>query len=165
MGLLDFLRGKTECPHCGAKGARKSGEEIRCPNLHCIYFDPNLGGWEAVSEAATSQAAQGNFAPTRPITVRYLNHQGQQKTFTADAESAVRKRNHISLRVTPSGIRMALSRDRIQNLKEVEGAFPQRVRPGQEWPTPRERQVLSYHKKRKTTSALHDRIRGKYPDW
>ena len=33
------------------------------------------------------------------------------------------------------------------------------------WPTPRERQVLAYHKKYGTTSPLYEKIRAKYPDW
>ncbi len=163
MSLLDFLTGKTECPNCGTKGARKSGDQIRCPNPHCSNFDPELEGQGTVRQVAP--AHQGNFAPARPITVRYLNFERQEKTFTADAESAARKRNHISLRVTPTGTRIALSRDRIQNLPEVEQACPQRVAPGQDLPSRRERQVLSYHKNRGTTSPLYEKIRAKYPQW
>jgi hypothetical protein len=41
----------------------------------------------------------------------------------------------------------------------------ERVEPGQNWPTPREHQVLSYHKKHRTTSPLYEKIRAKYPNW
>ncbi len=163
MSLLDFLSGKTECPNCGTKGAKKSGDQIRCPNPHCSNFDPELEGQGTVRRVAATP--QGSFAPARPITVRYLNYQRQDKTFTADADSAVRKGNHVSMCVTPSGIRIALSRDRIQNLREVEEACPERVAPGQEGPSRRERQVLSYHKNRGTTSPLYEKIRAKYPQW
>jgi len=69
------------------------------------------------------------------------------------------------MRVAPTGIRITFSRDRIRNLREVESAFPQRVAEGQDWPTPRERQVMTYHKRRNTSSPLYERIRSKYPQW
>lgn len=163
MSLLDFLAGKTECPNCGTKGARKSGDQIRCPNPHCSNFDPELEGQGTVRQVV--RVHQGNFAPARPITVRYINYQRQEKTFIGDADSAVRKGNHVSMRVTPTGSRIALSRDRIQNLREVEEACPQRVAPGQEGPSARERRVLSYHKNCGTTSPLFEKIRAKYPNW
>jgi hypothetical protein len=166
MGFLDFLTGKIECPRCGAKGARGSGGRIQCPNPSCAYYDPALGGRGEVRQATTAAVAgRGGFAPAKPVAIRYRNFQGQEKTFTADAESAVRKKNHLSVRVAPQGERIVLSRDRIQNLREVEDVFPQRVAPGQPWPTPRERQVLAYHKKYKSTSPLYEKIRAKYPNW
>jgi hypothetical protein len=82
-----------------------------------------------------------------------------------DPASAMRKKNHWSVRTSPSGYYFALSRDRIQNLAAVEAALPQRVAPGQALPTARERQVLAYHKKYKSTSPLYEQIRAKYPNW
>ncbi len=161
MGLLDFLTGKIQCPSCGRKGARKSEDRIRCPNPSCPYFDASL----ARRQGGTTVAKRGDFSPARPLAIRYRNFQGQEKTFTADAESAARKKNHIVVRVVPTGERIALSRDRIQNLHEVEGALPSRPEPAEPSPTPRERRVLTYHKNRKTTSPLYEQIRAKYPDW
>jgi hypothetical protein len=108
---------------------------------------------------------RGDFRPTRPISIRYRNFQGQERTFTADADATVRKRNHLVARVTPTGRKIVLSRDRIQNVSEVDNALPHRVDLGQPWPNPRERQVLSYHKKHGTSSPLYERIRAKYPNW
>jgi hypothetical protein len=109
---------------------------------------------------------RSDFSPERALAIRYLNFQGQEKTFTADKESLVRRRNHIVARVAPTGETIALSRDRIQNLSEVEQALPQRiVTAGPSRPTARERQVLSFHKKYKSTSPLYEKIRAKYPDW
>jgi hypothetical protein len=68
-------------------------------------------------------------------------------------------------KVAPKGQQITLSRDRIQNLQEVERQMPQRIEPGQEWPNKRERQVLNYHKKYKSTSPLYEKIRAKYPNW
>jgi hypothetical protein len=105
------------------------------------------------------------FAPQKPIEIRYRNFRNEEKTFTSDATTIERKGNHLSVQVAPKGIRIALSRSRVLNLSEVEASFPQRVAPDQSWPTPRERQVLNYHKKYGTTSPLYEKIRAKYPNW
>ena len=99
------------------------------------------------------------------FTIHYRDFRGQEKTFSVDAASAYRIKNHISVKVAPKGARIILSRNRILNLTEVESAFPQRVAPGQAWPTPRERQVLNYHLRRGSTSPLYETIRAKYPNW
>ena len=109
------------------------------------------------------------------MVIRYRNFQGQEKTFNVDATSATRVKNHIKIRVAPHGLAerifaskgqvITLSRDRILNLAEVESAITERVAPGQAWPTPHERQVLTYHKKRGSTSPLYETIRAKYPNW
>src|SRR4029077_9828185 len=83
-----------------------------------------------------------SFSPAQTVMIRYRNFRGQEQTFTADPESAVRKNNHISVRVTPTGHRVTLSRGRIQNLPELDAALAERVAPGQPGPTQRERQVL-----------------------
>jgi len=80
-------------------------------------------------------------------------------------ESLRRKHNHIIARVVPTGEEISLSRERIQNLDEVDYAVPQKVERVPQGPTARERQVLAYHKKYKTTSPLYESIRAKYPDW
>jgi hypothetical protein len=163
MGLLDFLLSlfgagsKMQCPSCGAAGARKgSGGQILCKNPACPYFDTGL---------ATKLVTEGNYRPEHPVTVRYKNFQGVERTFSAERESLTRKRNHIVAQVAPTGRKIALSRDRIQNLSEVESAFPRPVAAGQPWPTSREKQVLNYHKKHGSTSPLFEKIRANYPDW
>jgi hypothetical protein len=169
MGLLDFLLkllsgGKQQCPSCGAQGAQKSSNgSIRCPNPSCPYFDATLR--RGIHERVVPVPTEGNYRPARPVTIRYRNFQGQERTFSADADSILRKNNHLVARVTPTGRKIALSRERIQNLSEVESAFPQKVDLGQPWPSPRERQVLGYHKKHGTTSPLYEKIRVKYPNW
>ncbi len=182
MGFLDFLTGGGKpifCPECGTKGAQKADSgRIRCPNSNCTNFDPsmqvisalgNLAGSGGSTSPSTPQgraaSGRGGFSPARPLTIQYSNFKGETKTFTGDADTAERKNNHISVRVMPTGARLSLSRDRIQNLAEVESALPQRVAPGQAWPTARERQVMGYHKKHGTTSPLYEQIRAKYPNW
>jgi hypothetical protein len=170
MGFLDFLKTKSQqCPSCGAQGARISEQGTRCPNPKCPYYDPALGGGAAGAGSSAPQARPtargGGFTPAQPLAIRYRNFEGQEKTFTADAVGAEWRKNHIVVRVAPTGKHIALSRDRIQNLAEVESAFPQRVAPGQNWPSPRERQVLNYHKKHGSTSPLYEKVRAKYPNW
>lgn len=174
MGFLDFLKGKPQqCPSCGSEGAKITDQGIRCPNPQCPYYDAAQAGARVGSSssvpqpvgAQSSYAGRGGFTPARPLAIRYRNFEGREKTFNADASSAERRKNHIVVRVEPTGKPIALSRDRIQNLAEVEAAFPQRVGPDQPWPSPRERQVLNYHKKHGSTSPLYEKIRAKYPNW
>lgn len=117
-------------------------------------------GW-----SSSSGAGQSGPAPAGSVTIQYRNFQGQNKTFYADGRSLHRDKNHIKATVAPKSQQISLSRDRIQNLQEVEGQMPQRVESGQDWPSARERQVLNYHKKYKTTSPLYEKIRAKYPNW
>ena len=203
MGFFNALKdilGGGKCPACGTPGVRKSGNEIRCLNPLCQYFNPSLGPSDAPPQppeppqasqqmqqppqgkpsgwsSAPAQPPQGKpsgwnsaFAQSGPppagsMAIQYRNFQGQDKTFYADARSVHREKNHIVATVAPKGRQITLSRDRIQNLREVEGQMPQRVEPGQNWPTPRERQVLNYHKKNNSSSPLYEKIRSKYPNW
>lgn len=94
------------------------------------------------------------------ILVRYRNYHGELREFTADAATIRQKHAHISLRVAPTGKRIALARNRIQNLDEV-------LQKQQENPQPsrRERQVLAFHLKRGSTSPLFEEIRQRFPAW
>lgn len=172
MGLLDFLKSlfgggsKLQCPSCGTIGARQDTQGgIHCRNSSCPYFDGKLALTGTIRRAKTEIPTQGNFHPVDPITIQYRNFAGQERSFVAERESVVRKSNHLVGRVAPTGRKIALSRDRIQNLSDVEARLPQRVAPGQDWPSPRERQVLSYHKKHGSTSPLYEKVRAKYPNW
>lgn len=192
MGFFNALKdilGGEKCPACGTPGARRSGSEIRCLNPVCQYFNPSFAptagspqppqqaqppqgrpaGWSSApgstpSSSGPSLSGSGP-APAGSVTIQYRNFQGQAKTFYADPRSLHREKNHIKATVTPKNQPISLSRDRIQNLQEVERQMPQRVEAGQEWPNKKERQVLSYHKKHGTTSPLYEKIRAKYPKW
>jgi hypothetical protein len=191
MGFFNALKdilGGEKCPACGTPGARKSGSEIRCLNPVCQYFNPSFApsssspqppqqtqhpqgrssGWSSAPSSTpasgSSQSGSGP-APSGSVAIQYRNFQGQNKTFYADARSLHREKNHIKATVAPKSQQISLSRDRIQNLQEVERQMPQRVEAGQEWPNKKERQVLNYHKKYKSTSPLYEKIRAKYPKW
>jgi hypothetical protein len=172
MGLLDFLMrlfggGDTiECPNCGTPGARKTDDEVvHCKNPRCPYFDASLGRAGTLRQAGTTVPTRGNFSPEHPVSIRYVNFAGQSRDFSAERDSLVRKKNHIVAEVAPTGRKIVLSRDRIQNLSEVEGYMPKRVEPGQAWPTRVERQILGYHKNHGTTSPRYEQLRAKYPNW
>jgi len=176
MGLLDFLislfsGGKKagtplQCPSCGTADARKTDDEIiHCKNPECPYFDEGLLYSGGLRRKLTTVPRSGNFHPEQPVSIRYRNYVGQERDFSAELGSIVRKNNHLVARVAPTGRRITLSRDRIQNLAEVETKLPQRVTSGRAWPTPRERQILGYHKKHGTSSPRYEQVRAKYPNW
>jgi hypothetical protein len=177
MGFLDWLTGKIECPRCGTGGAKKINGQIHCTNPTCLNFSRTMGKGDAgkaqspITFREPSETPSNSFGAQPPevkagsVAIRYRNFSGQAKVFVGDVASARRNKNHITVNVETSGTRIALSRDRIQNLAEVEAAFPQRIEPHQDWPTPRERQVLNYHKGRRSTSPLYQSIRAKYPNW
>jgi hypothetical protein len=165
MSIMDWLGGKIECPSCGTSGAKEINGIIHCPNPTCAYFSKTMGRREAGSSADSLPGSQRVEAPAGSFAIQYRDFRGQERTFIAQSASARRVKNHIRVKVAPKGLLITLSRDRILNLAEVEAAFPQRVAPGQEWPNPRERRILNYHKAGKTTSPLHESVRAKYPNW
>ncbi len=172
MGLIEFIRGwfsrgeKIECPNCGSSGAIKTSDElIHCKNQSCPNFDPGLVLGGRLVRHYTSLPTRGDFVPEHPVSIRYLNFVGQDRDFSAERDSLVRKKNHIVTQVAPTGRKIALSRDRIKNLSEVESHMPRRIEPGQNWPTGRDRQILNYHKNHGSTSPRYEQVRAKYPNW
>lgn len=168
MGLLDSIISmfgggkKIDCPNCGTAGARRKRDgTIQCKNQICANFDPSFALGRRIAPVRT----RGDFLPRHPVSIRYVNFVGQNRDFSSERDSLVRKKNHIVAQVAPTGRKIALSRDRIQNLNEVEGCMPRRVEPGQSWPTGRERQILNFHKKHGTTSPRYEQLRAKYPNW
>jgi hypothetical protein len=169
MAFLDWLTGKIECPRCGTRGAKEIKGRIHCPNPTCTYYSKTMGKRDADparnSITFSQQPDVPAEVPAGSFAIQYRNFRGQGKTFVAEAASARCAKNHVSVKVAPQGARISLSRDRIVNLTEVDAALPQRLAPGLDEPTPRERQVMTYHKNRRSTSPLFERIRAKYPDW
>ena len=171
MGLLDFLlklltgAQKIQCPSCGTEGAERTNDDrILCRNPQCPNFNASLVRGN-LRRARTTIPTSGNYRPEHPVSVRYRNFLGEERIFQAEQNSLTRKNNHLIAQVAPTGRKISLSRNRILNLKEVESEMPQRVAPGQSWPTPRERQILNYHKKHGTTSPPFEEVRRRYPNW
>jgi hypothetical protein len=178
MALLDFLSrwlsgggripgAAIQCPSCGDADARKTDDGIiHCKNAACPYFDIGLlTKTTPLQRQLSTVPTRGNFRPKHPVSIRYVNYVGQSRDFSAELESICRKKNHLVARIAPTGRKITLSRERIQNLAEVEALLPKRVEPGQDWPTRVERQILIYHKKHGTTSPRYEQVRAKYPNW
>jgi hypothetical protein len=53
------------------------------------------------------------------VEIKYKNWKGEMKTFVGDRRTMRHRGRHLSLRVAPEGVRIALALDRIQNLPEV----------------------------------------------
>lgn len=168
--LIDALGGGMKCPSCGTRGARRSGETIRCINPVCQFFSPQATpearAARARVRAAEAKQPRSSYVPSGDtVSIRYRNFRNESKAFTADRSSLKRRHNHIIARVSPSWRQVSLSRERIENLSEIDSHLPVRDRSGSPQPTGRERQVLGYHKKYGTTSPLYEKIRAKYPNW
>ena len=168
VGLFDILSGFKQviCPRCGTPDAlRDRRGEIRCKNQQCADFDADwaLKGKKSRRPKRTAAPTQGNFHPENPLVIRYRNFAGQEKTFRMELLSMVRRRNHLIGKVAPTGRRIALSREKIQNLGEVDAQLPTHlIGP---MPSGDERRVLSFHLRLGSTSPLFEKIRAKYPDW
>jgi hypothetical protein len=103
----------------------------------------------------------GDYSPgSGSIEIRYKNFVGEDKTFTGDYRSAYIRGRHVVIRVVPTGRRISLNLNNIQNRDEVESRVAANPRP-----TPNERRILHYHLKRGTSSALFEKVRLKYPDY
>ena len=168
--LIDALSGGMKCPACGTRGAKKVDDTIRCLNPVCQFFNPQATKEARAARArirnTASKQARAPYVPSGDtVSIRYRNSRGESKTFSADRSSLTRRHNHIVAHVAPSWRPLALSRDRIENLTEIDPYLPERDRSEAAQPTARERQVLAYHKKYGTTSPLHEKIRSKYSNW
>lgn len=116
------------------------------------YRNPRTG--ETVYKEVLSDFDPGEYR----IEVHYRNFRGEAKTFEGDWRTLRRRGKHVSLQVRPTGTRIALATDRIQNVADVEDAL-------QRCPTPQERRVLAYHAKRGTTSERCEELRRTYSEW
>ncbi len=109
-----------------AIGALLSGFRAKAASGTADADDDDDGGEPRPRSAYRRDEREGPFDPSgeRRIDVRYRTAAGEDKTFTGDRASLRRRKAHVSLRVAPEGIRIALRTDRIANRAEVEGAIP-----------------------------------------
>lgn len=165
MGLFDWLWKDATCPACGREFAKKRGNKVKCRNKECKNFDMDLFNQpephQTSRDVESPRTLRGNFDPgANSIEIHYTNYRGDTKTFTGDRTSFKTVQNHLSVRLAPTGTRVTLARERITNLDHL----LQYIHAGPE-PTSREKQVLAYHKKRRSTSPLYEELRHKYPNW
>ena len=171
MGFLDIFAREAACPACGTQRARKVLWMVRCPNHLCVRFDAvhkDELALQDMHEAQTNQqrpakptAHGGDFEPDRHrLEIDYTNHAGERKSFVGDARTLRCRGRHVSLRVSPTGRRIALDPERIDNRDEIERAlrdYPE--------PAPTERQILAYHARHDSSSSRARELRTKYPHW
>lgn len=172
MSLIDIFGQDAACPACGSIAAKKLLFFIRCPNRACVH-----GGAPAPKrkpEAAKVQRraeaewpVDPEFAPgAEALAVRYKNFLGEEKVFTGDRRTLRDAGRHVSLAVAPSGQRIALAKERILNLPDVQARLPAAAGgAASPAPTPLERQILGYHQKHATTSPAYEEILRKHPEW
>ena len=163
------------CPFCGTEGARKSQDRIHCSKPGCIYYHaaPEAGTTTPafvapsprIQDSRSDWNSGGSADRQSCLAIQYVNFRKETRTFQVESASIRRRNNHILARERRSGRQITLCRDRIQNMAEVDALLPARDRSGAPRPNSRERQVLGYHSKHKTTSPLYEKIKARYPDW
>jgi hypothetical protein len=105
------------------------------PNRGCkaCWCNPAIGEWlcdqpscrnynEPFARRKAERAAEKRPADfSNAVEVQYVNHAGESKVFKADPKSIRIRKKHISLRVAPSGVRIALKPASITNREAVLG--------------------------------------------
>lgn len=169
MGLFKEI----DCPRCRASGALKFLWMIKCPRRGCSNYSPDF---EARSSSPVPGSPVGSSSPRRKsrefaqgsgdtfgpgpdaVEIRYTNHRGEEKTFTADGTSIRSRGTFISARLAPTGRRCAFQRERVKNIAEIEPQIDKIS-----LLSPVERQILGYHRKYGTTSERFEQIKKKLP--
>lgn len=153
------LWAETSCPLCGHPGARKFLWWLKCSNPKCEKYEGR--SVKAKSPKATKPLSGGFDPGPNAVTIRYRNHRHEEKIYTGDRLTLRVRGKHVSLRLTPTGQRVSFLKARLLNLSELEPLIQKASEsPG---PSPVERQILGYYKKRGGTSPRHEEILLKYP--
>ena len=165
MGLFDLLRMLFNSSPAEEVGSGPAEEvDSGAGSVRNPFTGEPIAASKVGSGAGSvrSHSAPRNPVPFDPdnyaISVEYENFRGEQKTFLGDWRSLRTRRHHISLSVAPTGQRIALSQDRIQNLAEVTTAVAR-------LPTGQQRRVMAFHKNRGTTSPLYESLLDRFPEW
>jgi hypothetical protein len=164
MGLGDLFKKTVVCPECRARGAVKTAfGRVRCPNRSCQHYDADVvyeAGERAQGAPTPGAVPQGTFDPGADrILLRYRNFRGDDTEYVGDRRTIRFKKAHVTLRVAPTGKRIALWKKFIKNLEDL------RPYERREEATAVERQILGYHRKHGTTSPRYEELRRTYPEW
>ncbi len=112
---------------------------------------------------AVIQAANqftGAFDPgVNPVRIQYRNYRGEDVEYAADRSTLRNFETRISIQVAPRGARITLEKKFVRNL----AALGDLTRVGE--PSGVDRQVLTYHLRRGSTSPRFEQLRRKYPNW
>ena len=165
MGLFDLLRmlfDSSPAEEVGSGPAEEVGSgagSVRNPFTGEPIAASKVGSGAGSGRAHSAPRNPVPFDPDNyAISVEYENFRGEQKTFLGDWRSLRTRRHHISLAVAPTGQRISLAQDRIQNLAEVTTAVAR-------LPTVQQRRVMAFHKNRGSTSPLYESLLDKFPEW
>ena len=163
MGLFGFgEKKKITCPECRSRGAVKTMTSVKCPNSFCSHYDSSLlpSTDTLPTMSRPGSVLRGSFNPGgNAVTVRYRNHCGEDAEYVGDRTSIRVRKMHVTIRVAPTGKRITLAKKFITNLASLPLPEPSQI------PSAVERQILSYHSKRGTTSPRYAEARRKYPNW
>jgi|GEM_PF-1293260 len=156
------------CPECRTAGALSSFKGPRCPNPSCSHYDSTLalGGFTEAPAPSMRSNFEGNFDPgADSLRIQYRNYLGQDRVFTGDSKSVRKGKNSFSVRVTPTGKRIRFKKKFVRNAEELERLAKPKDGDGGAVPMGTERQVLSYHIKKGSTSPRFEELRKKFPTW
>lgn len=167
--MLDFLWSWGVCPSCRAWGARIAPwGTVKCRRRSCASFD---AGTEErplpPRDDAPAKPLSGDFTPgDKALTLRYVNFRGEEKSYTVDRGTIREKGEHLTARAAPTGRRLAFSKKWLKNHAEAQELAKKTAESDALWSrlSPVERQIVGYHRKRKSTSARYEEILAKYPD-
>lgn len=166
MGLFEMFAKDCACPECRTRGAKRWGSKVKCRNPNCVNYDRTLA--ERLSARMESKPTpplptSGDFDPgSNTIEIRYRNFRGDEQTYRGDRRTLRFRGDRISLCLAPTGRRASFATKWIIS---PSGLQEEARKAKDERPSGVERRVLAYHKKRKSTSPLYERLRAKYPNF
>ncbi len=134
MGIISKLFGlPVRCDRCGSSDAKDSFFGVRCRDPSCPSRESPPSQNETSSQLGELYYEPMEFHPypsrSRPVTfdrtlnIDYINAFGQSRTFECDANSLKTRKQRVSVRILPTGGRVALAPTRIQNWGDVEKAL------------------------------------------
>jgi hypothetical protein len=147
MGLFSFFKKLVDveppfaCPLCGDTYARTVEAKVYCQTFDCQNFDDALR----------------NFKPKGEVKgIVYENYIGEVKTFEIDCASIKLSRDRLSASASPTGRRLSLHRDKIQNLEDFRSYIDRAIKVAHL--DSADRQVLTYHSNKGSTSERYEAI-------
>lgn len=167
--MFDFLWKQGTCQACRSHGALVSrwSSKVKCRNAACPNFDIETQQRPFLpSSPAASVPLRGDFHPgSAGVTLRYVNHRGEERSYTAERASVRQKGEHITAKLEPTGKRVSFSKKYLRNLAEVQTLVSRAAEADEIWRSLSavEHQIVGYHRKRKTTSPRYEALLRKYP--
>ena len=170
MGLFDFLGKECDCPICGRPSAWEARGKVKCWNKECPNYDEDYVPKHAPMESGSETYSKvdsgwtGRFDPgDYQVSVMYRNARGEYRYYEGDIRTIRDARAHISIRVVPTGRRVAFEKARVKNLEELKNHPSSSFNDPK--PTSAESRILRTHSRRGSTSPLYESLRQKYPNY